>query len=47
VSAIAEADGHAPDAKKILDQIGSEQYKKFRTEFKQLIRPPSAQNNGR
>ena len=30
VSAIAEADGHAPDAKKILDQAGSEQLKKLK-----------------
>ncbi len=44
VSAIAEADGHAPEAKKILDQVGSDKRKKLKTD---LVRPPSSQSNGR
>ncbi len=47
VSALAEANGHAPEAKKILDQVGSEKRKKLKTDSKQIIKPPSPQNNGR
>ncbi len=47
VAALAEADGHAPEAKKILDQVGSEKRKKLKTDSKQIIKPPSPQNSGR
>ncbi len=47
VAALAEADGHAPEAKKILDQVGSEKRKKLTTDSKQIIKPPSPQNSGR
>ena len=47
VAALAEADGHAPEAKKILDQVGSEKSKKLKTDSKQIIKPPSPQSNGR
>lgn len=47
VAALAEADGHAPDAKKILDEVGSERRKKLKTEFKQTMKQPSAHNSGR
>jgi|LauGreSBDMM110SN_4_FD.fasta_scaffold66334_1 hypothetical protein len=46
VSALAEADGHAPEAKKILDQVGSEKRKKLKTDSKQITKP-SPQNSGR
>ena len=39
VSALAEADGHAPEAKKILDQVGSEKRKKLKTDSKQITKP--------
>ena len=44
IAALAEADGHALEAKKILDQVGSEKRKKLKTDF---IKPPSPQSNGR
>jgi hypothetical protein len=46
ISAIAEADGHAPEAKKILDQAGSEKRKKLKTDPKLSVKP-SSHDNGR
>jgi len=45
VSALAEADGHAPEAKKILDQIANEKHKK--THIDSNSKPSSSQDCGR
>jgi hypothetical protein len=47
VSALAEADGHAPDAKKILDQAGSEKSRKLKNDSKKLTAPVSVQNRSK
>lgn len=46
VCALAEADGHAPKAREILEQGSSEKRKKLKTESKIIMKPPPPEDRG-